>query len=479
MSDVPYYILSGVLSLGVLLGIAMMSRVERAAGGNRLSAVCMALAVLVTLVRYDLLTDAGLWIAMAVGLALGLLGARRVKMIQMPQAVALLNGLGGAASAIVGALEVLHPSVVSIFSTATAGLAVVVGMLTLAGSLIAAAKLEGILSQRPVICRGHAAITAGAIGASAAGVVLLTLNVSTGLMLALCLVASALFGIMLAMRVGGADMPITISLLNSFSGVAAGIAGLALASPLLVAIGGIVGASGLLLTQIMCRAMNRSLNDILLGKTSVSASGPHTGAEKHGGAAAQNTEGPSAETPDPSSADTTDKAHRPKADPVALLGEAKRVIIVPGYGMALAQAQGLVKALADKLAAGGAEVMYAIHPVAGRMPGHMNVLLAEVDVSYEQLFEMDDINPQFATCDVCIVVGANDVVNPAANTAEGTPIYGMPVLNVEQSRHLILLNYDTKPGYAGVENPLYTKSSGVSLMLGDAKETLAALLQKL
>ena len=323
-------------------------------------------------------------------------------------------------------------------------------------------------------------------------VALLTAGVSPGWMLFVCTVASGLFGVVFAVRVGGADMPITISLLNSFSGVAAGIAGLAIADPLLVAIGGIVGASGLLLTQIMCRAMNRSLSDILLGKTSASVRHygvPQTVSAVPGAPAALGFSGGSTgfDIPDTLEAhglsDTPEASETPETPaaptPAALLREAKRVIIVPGYGMALAQAQGLVKALADKLEAAGAEVQYAIHPVAGRMPGHMNVLLAEVDVPYDQLYEMDDINDAFALCDVCVVVGANDVVNPAANTAEGTPIYGMPVLDVENARHLILCNYDTKPGYAGVDNPLYTRESGVTLLLGDAKETLRGLLEAL
>ena len=227
-------------------------------------------------------------------------------------------------------------------------------------------------------------------------------------------------------------------------------------------VGGVVGAPGLLLTQIMCKAMNRHLMDILLGKTS---------------AAAKPAAEPAAE---PAAAEAAEEKQEEEVveeiHPGEALKAAKQVIIVPGYGMALAQAQALVKQLADRLENQGTQVRYAIHPVAGRMPGHMNVLLAEVDVPYEQLCEMDDINPEFAACDVCVIVGANDVINPAANTAEGTPIYGMPVLNVENARHLIICNYDLKPGYAGVENPLYTKKGGVTMMLGDAKDSLQRLL---
>jgi NAD(P) transhydrogenase subunit beta len=268
------------------------------------------------------------------------------------------------------------------------------------------------------------------------------------------LAISGFFGVALAVRVGGADMPITISLLNSFTGVAVSAVGMAMADPLLVSVGGIVGAAGLILTKIMCRAMNRSLSDILLGKTSVMTQKNEKPQEKN-----------LSDEPD----------MKQSQDPIQILTDAKRVIIIPGYGMALAQAQELLKKLADILEANGADVKYAIHPVAGRMPGHMNVLLAEADVPYDKLYEIDDINPSFDTCDAAIVVGANDVVNPAANTAVDTPIYGMPVLDVEKAKHIILCNYDTKPGYAGVPNPLYEDDRAV-LLLGDAKESISTLI---
>ena len=292
-------------------------------------------------------------------------------------------------------------------------------------------------------------------------------------------------------------MPITISLLNSLSGVAGAIAGMAVSDIFLVAVGGIVGASGLLLTQIMCRAMNRSLMSILTGSTRKPAVVKQPVITdnakeqlvkrvmdlekkiKELEEIVKNLEGrvqtlsaqlDEAEQQKPA-------AQQEAKDPVAeALMEAKNVIIVPGYGMALAQAQHQVKQLADKLTANGARVRYAIHPVAGRMPGHMNVLLAEADVSYEDLYEMEAINDDFGQCDLAIVIGANDVLNPAARHAEGTPIYGMPVLNVDQAPQVIICNYDLKPGYAGVENPLYTRERGVHLLLGDAKETLLKLM---
>lgn len=260
-------------------------------------------------------------------------------------------------------------------------------------------------------------------------------------------------------------MPITISLLNSFSGVAGAIAGMAIGDILLVAIGGIVGASGLLLTQIMCRAMNRHLMDILLGKTSAGA--------------APSAEDTVEKPTDPEPAAESVQAGQPDSSPAALLKSARRVVIIPGYGMALAQAQHLVKQLSDRLETNGAEVKFAIHPVAGRMPGHMNVLLCEADVPYDKLYEMDAINPEFGETDVAIIIGANDVVNPAAREAEGTPIYGMPVLNADQAKHIIICNYDLKPGYAGVENPLYSRKEGVTLLLGDAGETLRGMLESI
>lgn len=461
MSNLAYYIVCGVLVAGVLGGIAMMSRVKTAVAGNALSAVCTAAAIFVTLYKYHLLTQAGLWICLALGLAVGLVGAYRVKMIQMPQTVALLNGFGGAASALVAAVSLME-GLREIFSLVTAGLALAVGMITLTGSLIAAGKLQKLISQRPVVWKGHSVVVGSSIVLTLATVILTAVPmVPVFVSILLCAVCSGFFGVAFAIRVGGADMPITISLLNSLSGVAGAIAGMAIGDPLLVAIGGVVGASGLLLTQIMCRAMNRHLGDILLGKTSAPAK--------------REQAAPAAVTAEESAAQPLREAACEETSPAEILRQAKNVIIVPGYGMALAQAQQAVKQLADLLESRGAQVRFAIHPVAGRMPGHMNVLLCEADVPYEQLYEMEAINGDFRDCDVSLVIGANDVVNPAANTAEGTPIYGMPVLNVADAKHVIICNYDLKPGYAGVENPLYHKEEGVSLLLGDAKDTLRTL----
>ncbi|MBE7050977.1 MAG: NAD(P)(+) transhydrogenase (Re/Si-specific) subunit beta [Ruminococcaceae bacterium] len=448
MSPNVYYIISAVLVLGVLIGISMMSKVSKANAGNTLSAVCTLIAILVVMYNAEILTAWQAWLGLAIGTAIGVVGAVKVKMIEMPQAVALLNGLGGLASSLVAILTI-EQAKNDKFAIYTGAVALVVGFVTFTGSLVAAGKLHKLLPQKPVVWKAHSLIVAVTLIATVALVVICPKTMW------LISILSAFFGIAFAIRVGGADMPITISLLNSFSGVAGGIAGIAVKDPLLVAIGGVVGASGLLLTQIMCKAMNRSLVSILLGAAP----------KKKIVHADKKIEKDDVEL---------EKAEK-KSDVGTILTNAKKVMIVPGYGMALAQAQSVVKNLSDKLEANGTEVKYAIHPVAGRMPGHMNVLLCEVDVPYDKLYEMEAVNDEFAQCDAAIIIGANDVVNPAANTAEGTPIYGMPVLNAADAKNVIICNFDEKPGYAGVPNPLYDASNTI-MMLGDAKETVAKLV---
>ena len=511
-----YYAASVLLIALVMLCISRMSKVETAVSGNRIGALSMFAAILLTLWYYHIFTVAELWIAMLIGAALGLWISAKVQMIQMPQMVGLLNGFGGLASMIAGILTLLsaHREFMGTanvsnfrldaFSQITAGLAVVVGGLTWAGSAVAAAKLAGKLQQRPVVYPLHQLWTGLFLLISLVVPFFFAMTNLFGvqarlLLILVAVVVSNLFGYFFAIRVGGADMPITISLLNSFSGVAGAIAGMAMNDILLVSVGGIVGASGLLLTQIMCRSMNRHLFDILLGKSSKpltrgeagkdgsnTVAGPAT-AEATGavvsvskdaapGQAKPTTCAPQAISGKSSDAKQNDAALSPEVHAAQWLQEAQSVIIVPGYGMARSQAQPLVKQLADRLESEGKKVRFAIHPVAGRMPGHMNVLLAEVDVPYEKLFEMQAIDGDFKDTDVAIVIGANDVINPAANTAEGTPIYGMPVLSVADARHILILNFDLKPGYAGVENPLYAEAKEshehVEILLGDAKESL-------
>jgi len=465
MSDMIYYIACGLFSAGVLAGIHLMSKVNKAALGNRISVVCIFLAIMVTLVHQEIFSLWALYVSLAVGSAVGLFLSRKVKMIQMPQMVALLNGTGGLASGIVGALAMLGIGAgTDVFSKLTASIALFIGMMTFTGSLVAAGKLHKILSQKPVIYKGHQLMTMSLLFVAFVVIICFcfpNLPLSALFWAILLAVISGLFGYAFSVRIGGADMPITISLLISLCGVAGGIAGLAILNLLLVAISGIVGASGLLLTQIMCRSMNRSLLDILLGKTTTA-------------------------TPETSDAEPTDvgttlsvtqladnqQKETNKEAPTEVIEKAQNIIIVPGYGMAIAQAQHLVKELADLLVQQGKKIKYAVHPVAGRMPGHMNILLCEADVDYEDLYEMDAINSEFENADAVIVVGANDVINPAARDAEGTPIYQMPILDVDKCPNIFIFNYDLKPGYAGVGNPLYTCKHGVYLYLGDASETL-------
>lgn len=471
--------------IGTVWGIKMMSSPATAVSGNLLGAASMAGAIIVTLVSNDIVGIDVVWVAMAVGAALGCFMAVKIAMIEMPQMVALLNGFGGGSSAIVSLMTLVATmwttGMVALggFEKVTAVLGLIVGGVTFSGSLIAAGKLSGKVNQRPIILEKQSVVNNLAL------IVTLILGISAVVSdgaamvmnAVLVLIGSLVYGVLFTIKVGGADMPITVSLLNSFSGVAASISGFAIGNPLLIAIGAVVGASGLILTQIMCRAMNRTLGQVLSGRTTVL----HPAKSQE--AVADSTESRKCTQPDgtvePVLLATEKAAPMEEPEYIRLTRSAKRVIVVPGYGMALAQAQGDVKALMDLLEAGGAEVRVAVHPVAGRMPGHMNVLLAEVDVPYDKLCEMDEINCEFAETDLVIVVGANDVINPAANTAEGTPIYGMPILNAHEAEHVIIFNYDTKPGYAGVDNPLYEPDDKVTLLLGDAAKTVREFMTAL
>ena len=482
-------IISAILSVLVLAGISMMSKVRTAVAGNLLSAFAMLCGIVATLLFAGVVSVWTIYVSILIGALVGSLLAARVQMIQMPQTVALFNGLGGGASALVGLLSVQGDTA---FVRFTALLAVAVGMVTLVGSLVAAGKLHRVLPQKPVVWKAHALCTllflVLTLAFVAAGIFVQGISLTVCLVGAL--VSASLFGLWFSLRVGGADMPITISLLNSLSGVAGSIAGMAIGDVFLVAVGGIVGASGLLLTQIMCRAMNRKLMSILTGGTMTPPAPQTPVIEENENEELIRRVMDLEKKIKELEAMVADLEARVKAldgqlnaapaeeapTAASVLSKAKDVIIVPGYGMALAQAQHQVRQLADKLESRGARVRFAIHPVAGRMPGHMNVLLAEADVDYEKLYEMDAINDDFKNADAVVVIGANDVLNPAARNAVGTPIYGMPVLNVDQAPEVIVCNFDLKPGYAGVENPIYTREKGVYLELGDAKETLMRLM---
>ena len=474
-NEIIYYIVCAVVIIGTLSGIAMMSKVKTAVTGNQIGAVSILIAVILTLWYNNILTFAPLLIVMIVSFILSAWWSTKIKMIAMPQTVALLNGLGGAASAIVGGIYLYHyhhtvahlrilvsvpvsgniPGAVQpgIFPDITSGLAIAVGMMTLLGSIVAVGKLSGKLNQKPIILPGHQLITTILLILSVVMIgVIAWSGITLWVALLLIFTISGLFGIIFAIRIGGADMPITISLLNSLTGVACAAAGMSVGDPLLIAVGGIVGAAGLLLTQIMCKGMNRSLFDILTGKTTVTAS-----SSKQAGKAETSTK---------------------NNEYISILKNAKKVLIVPGYGMALAGAQGLLKELAALTEENGASVYFSIHPVAGRTAGHMNALLADADIPYEKLIEASDINKNPAQYDVVIAIGANDIINIAARNVKGTTLYGLPILDVDKAKHVIICNLDTKPGYAGVDNPLY-KNDNVTLLLGNASDTLRDLISDL
>lgn len=463
-----HILIEAVLAIAILWGIRLMGAPDTAVRGNRLAALSLLAAIMLVLWPNTILTLPMLLVSLAVGSILGILLAMRVTMLQMPQMVALLNGLGGAASMLTAFVASdAGKGTTGFYGLATGGLAVAVGGVTLSGSLVAAAKLHGLLPQRPIRRPfGPRVFMALLI------ILLCPLILSGGqwttpnaiLWVEVIAVCSLVFGVVFTLPVGGADMPITISLLNSMSGVAASICGFVVDDAFLVAAGAIVGAAGLILTQVMCRAMNRSLMQVLTGATVAPANTPDP--------AIQSLRKPAAQDGDPGLAEPDNSA---AFDPVESLLQARNVVIVPGYGMALGEAETQVRDLYDLLEGQGKDVRFAIHPVAGRMPGHMTVLLADVDIPYDRMVQLDDINPEFAKTDVALIVGACDVVNPAAITAKGTPIYGMPILHAHDAKHVIICNADTKPGYSGIDNPLYT-GDNVVLLLGNAASTLEGLL---
>lgn len=453
-----YMIVSAGTILFIIAGIRLMNSARTAVLGNYLSALGMLVIIGLTILEYEIAGKAELWTAIAIGTGLGVFLAVKATMTQIPQLVALLNGVGGGASMLVALIIIgSDAGEISVISRVTAALALWVGAVTLSGSLVAAGKLDNRIRQTPVILKRHVLITQMLLAGAALLIILIGGGI-TGHTLPLSmilLILSLTSGTVGVLRIGGADMPIAISLLNSLSGLAAAISGLAIANFLLVAVGAIIGAGGIILTGIMCRAMNRRLRDILMASNTIAYPAAAPVVSSCGGVV------------------PTD------VSPLETCGQwlrsAKTVVIVPGYGMALAQAQQQVGRLFETLESQEMNVLFAIHPVAGRMPGHMNVLLAEAGIPYDKLKELDTANAQFQKTDVVIVIGANDVVNPAARTAEGTPIYGMPVLNVDQAKRVIICNKDTQPGYAGVANPLYDKHDHVLLLLGNAMETVRQL----
>ena len=450
-----------VASVTFILALKFLASPKTARTGNQLGAAGMALVVIWTLVRTPGMLEHW-WIVLAAGLVgtvAGVLGARRVPMTAMPQMVAIFNGAGGGAAAVVAVSEFLLSSghaasgnllpAIPVIATL---LGAVIGGVSLTGSVVAFGKLQGFIPGRPVTYPGSRLVAALLVGSILAlGVVLTVLTNSVPLFL-LFVALALVTGVALVMPIGGADMPVVISLLNSYTGIAVAATGFVLGNYALLIAGTLVGASGAILTQLMCTAMNRSIFNVLFG-----AFGTGGGAVVAGAAGEQTVREISAD------------------DAAVLMAYGKKVIIVPGYGMAVAQAQGPVRELMDLLIARGVDVEFAIHPVAGRMPGHMNVLLAEANVPYERLKEMDEINDDFANADVALVIGANDVTNPSARTDKTSPIYGMPILNVDQAKNVVVLKRSMAAGFAGIANPLYSDEK-TAMLFGDAKKTVQALV---
>lgn len=449
------YIAASVL---FILGLKMLSRQQTARRGNAISAVGMLLAIVCTLVTRGLSYE---WILLGIGIGgvIGAWAAFAVKMTSMPEMVALFNGLGGLASMLVGWLE-YHVNPASPVSTIVSiYFAVLIGGVTFTGSIIAYAKLSERLPGRPLLFTGQRLVNGfvlgvlvilGAYFAMAPNLATASQEVYGYEVLMAILVLALFLGVMAVIPIGGADMPVVISLLNSYSGLAGAAAGFVILNNVLIVSGSLVGASGIILTSIMCKAMNRSLANVLFsgfGSPTTSASDKAVGEVK------------------PITAE----------DAYYVLEAARSVAFVPGYGMAVSQAQHVVRELANLLNENGAEVRYAIHPVAGRMPGHMNVLLAEADVPYEQLVEMESINPVMPSVDVAIVIGANDVVNPAAREDPASPIYGMPIINVDHANTVFVLKRSMAAGFAGIENPLFYKDN-TRMLFGDAKASIQSLV---
>ena len=452
--------LSGLLYLVTIVcfivALRFLSSPKRARLGNLVGAAGMLLAIVVTLAQDGLVRYGVIALGMAIGAVGGAVGARLVKMTAMPQMVALFNGVGGGAAALI-ALAEFHelaplPGRVGGDETVAILLSALIGSVSFAGSLVAFAKLQELVSGRPIVYPGqqigNGLLLAGAV---ALGIVALAGPQEQWLVVAL-IGAALVFGVLFVLPIGGADMPVVISLLNAFTGLAASATGFVLHNNVLIVSGALVGASGTLLTMLMGRAMNRSIGNVLFSAFGQVTAAPAEAAGDGGAVRATTAE-----------------------DVAVMLAYARRVVFVPGYGLAVAQAQHDVRALADVLEERGVEVKYAIHPVAGRMPGHMNVLLAEANVPYDQLLEMERINPEFPQTDVAVVLGANDVVNPAARNQPGSPIYGMPILDVDRAASVVVVKRSMSPGFAGIDNPLFYDPKTL-MLFSDAKSALEQLI---
>ena len=447
-----FYVLAAVL---FILGIKKLSHPKTARNGNFIAASGMLIAILATLLSYGAIDLQMIFIGMIIGSIIGATFALKVEMTQMPQMVAIFNGFGGSASALVAAAEFLKTGDATTFTYSTIVISIFVGTLTFTGSFIAFGKLQGFISGQPIVFPGQQLINAlFALALLATGFFIVQepnqMNYFYGI-----IIISAILGITLTIPIGGADMPVVISLLNSYSGVAAAATGFVLMNNGLIISGALVGASGLILTNIMCKGMNRSLANVIFGAVGLEQESSQGGSEK----------------------EVTIKSYSTE-EAAMIFDAAEKIIVVPGYGLAVAQAQHAVREVAEFLEGKDKQVLYAIHPVAGRMPGHMNVLLAEANIPYEQLKDLDEINPEFEDCDVALVLGANDVVNPAARHDTTSPIYGMPILDVDKSRTVIINKRTMNTGFAGIQNELFGFDNSI-MVFGDAKDMLQQLLKDL
>ena len=440
-----------------ILALRFLSSPRRARLGNWLGAAGMALAIVVTLAREGLEGYGLMAIAMAIGAVVGAVGARRVKMTAMPQMVALFNGVGGGAAALIALAEFHNlapePGRVGVDETVAILLSALIGSVSFAGSMVAFAKLQDLVSGRPIVYPGQKVGNALLLALAVVLGVAIVFGPQEQWLLGLVLVGALLFGVLFVLPIGGADMPVVISLLNAFTGLAAAATGFVLHLNVLIVSGMLVGASGTLLTILMGRAMNRSIANVLFGAFGQVTTGVEAAAAADGRSVRSTT----------------------AEDVAVMLAYARRVVFVPGYGLAVAQAQHDARALADLLEERGVDVKYGIHPVAGRMPGHMNVLLAEANVPYDQLYEMERINPELPQTDVVVILGANDVVNPAAKEDPGSPIYGMPIIEVDRAGTIVVVKRSMSPGFAGIDNPLFYDEK-TAMLFADAKKALETLI---
>ncbi len=446
-------------AIGFILALKGLSSPKQARNGNLLAAVAAAVAVGMTFaypeVRAHSLNLVLTLVAMAIGALVAVPAARKVKMTAMPQMVAIFNGVGGGAAALISMVVFLieAPGKPAVYRIVEVLFGVLVGCVSFAGSAIAFAKLQELMTGRPVTYPAQQVINA-IVGLAIVGLAVATVVTASVPLLVATAILSLVLGVIFVLPIGGADVPVLISLLNSFTGLAVAASGFTLNNNLLIIAGTLVGASGILLTRMMSKAMGRSLANVLFsafGSVVTATAGADGAGETR-----------------------TVRSGTPE-DIGVLLAYARKVVIIPGYGLAVAQAQHTARELADLLMERGVEVFYAIHPVAGRMPGHMNVLLAEANVPYDELKEMDEANPEMATADVALVVGANDTVNPAAKNTVGSPIYGMPIINADEAENIVFLKRSMRPGFAGIDNDLLFDDK-TTLLFGDAKDTLAKLV---